>query len=72
MPTKTISVTLEAYKRLKREKREGESFSNVIIRLTEEGEGDLMEFAGAWEDAEDIERAIAEGRRDFDKSAILP
>lgn len=40
--------------------------------LSGEGNGDLMEFAGAWKDAEDIERAIAEGRRDFDKSAILP
>ncbi|MFP3909347.1 MAG: antitoxin VapB family protein [Archaeoglobaceae archaeon] len=31
MPTKTISVTLEAYNSSKKEKREGESFSNVIM-----------------------------------------
>jgi len=43
MPTKTITITLEAYERLKREKREGESFSDVIIRLTEKRR-DLLEF----------------------------
>ncbi len=26
-----------------------------------------MEFAGAWKDAEDIEKVISEGRKDFDK-----
>lgn len=40
--------------------------------LSGEGNGDLMEFAGAWKDAEDIEEIIAEVRRYFDKSAILP
>ena len=73
MPTKTITITVEAYERLKREKMEGESFSDVIIRLTERKERDLMEFAGAWKDAEELEKAIAEGRREFDKSAkVLP
>lgn len=71
MPTKTISITLEAYKRLKREKREGEGFSNVIIRLTEEGKRDLT-LQRDWRDVEDIEEMIAEGRRGFDKSAVLP
>ncbi len=34
MPYKTISVNLEAYEALRKEKREGESFSDVILRLT--------------------------------------
>jgi predicted CopG family antitoxin len=73
MPTKTLSITLEAYERLKREKLEGESFSDVIIRLTERKKRDLTEFAGAWRDAEEIEKIILEGRKEFDKHAkILP
>ncbi len=34
MPYKTISVNMEAYEALRKEKREGESFSDVILRLT--------------------------------------
>ncbi len=73
MPTKTLTITLEAYERLKREKLEGESFSDVIIRLTEGKKKNLIEFAGAWKDAEEIEKVILEGRKEFDKNAkILP
>jgi predicted CopG family antitoxin len=73
MPTKTLTITLDAYKRLKREKLEGESFSDVIIRLTEKNKKDLLEFAGAWKEADEIEKIILEGRKEFDKHAkILP
>jgi len=34
MGTKTISLADDAYERLKAEKREGESFSDVVRRLT--------------------------------------
>lgn len=34
MGTKTISLGTEAYERLKRVKRKGESFTDVVIRLT--------------------------------------
>ncbi|MEM2146563.1 MAG: antitoxin VapB family protein, partial [Candidatus Jordarchaeaceae archaeon] len=67
MPTKTISITLDAYNRLKREKLKGESFSDVIIRLTDKNKKDLLEFAGAWKEGEEIERVILEGRKEFDR-----
>jgi|Deesub1362A_J573_1020465.scaffolds.fasta_scaffold00769_12 predicted CopG family antitoxin len=73
MATKTISITLEAYERLRREKMEGESFSDVILRLTEKQKMDLTEFAGVWKDADEIEKIILKGRKEFNKNAeILP
>ncbi len=54
------------------EKMEGESFSELINRLTDKGRKDLMEFAGAWKDF-DAEEIIKEGRKEFNKNAkILP
>lgn len=49
MGAKTISLSDEAYTRLKSEKKEGESFSEVVTRLTDRKS--LLEFAGAWRDA---------------------
>jgi len=74
MGTKTVTITEEAYKKLKMEKMEGESFTEVIDRLTDKDKGrkDLMEFAGAWKDF-DVEKIIKEGRKEFNKNAkILP
>lgn len=45
MGTKTISLADDAYRRLRRLKRDDESFSDVVQRLT--GRGDLMRFHGA-------------------------
>lgn len=44
MSTKTISITEEAYKRLASKKKEKESFSSVINRLT--SKDSLLNFAG--------------------------
>jgi len=72
MGTKTITITEDAYKKLKVEKMEGESFSEVINRITDKGRKDLMEFAGVWKDF-DVEEIIKEGREKFTKNAkILP
>jgi predicted CopG family antitoxin len=69
MGTKTVTITEDAYKKLKMEKMEGESFSEVIDRLTDKDTGrkDLMEFAGAWKDF-DVEEIIKEGRKEFNKN----
>jgi predicted CopG family antitoxin len=62
MATKNISLTEEAYERLKECKREGESFSDVVERLTRastslrDGVGALPGLGAAVEDVrEDFE-----------------
>ena len=44
MPTRNISITEEAYDRLSRMKKEKESFSGVINRITIKK--DILDFAG--------------------------
>ena len=50
MATKTISITEEAYERLRMKKEKNESFTDVINRIT--GKRDIMEFAGILTDQE--------------------
>ena len=68
MGVKTITVTEEAYRMLAKEKKEDESFSEVIKRLTKE-RGKLSDSLGAWkmtdEEAEEIFSSL---RRNWKKS----
>ena len=50
MATKTISITEEAYERLRMKKEKNESFTDVINRVT--GKKDIMQFAGILSDEE--------------------
>ena len=52
MVTKTITVTKDAYERLKILKRPDESFSEEIKRITGGGQ-DIMRFAGILRDLSD-------------------
>ncbi len=47
MAVKNISITEEAYNALKREKRDKESFTETILRLTERS-GSLADCFGTW------------------------
>ena len=63
MGTKTISLADDAYEKLKAEKREGESFSDVVRRLA--GGVTLAEYHGVLGDdtAAELEEVV-ERRRD--------
>lgn len=64
--TKTLSITDDAYQRLRSMKRDNESFSQVIQRLT--GRQDLLRFAATIGAplADDLTAASLEVRRDLD------
>ena len=52
--TKPVSLSDEAYKRLKERKERGESFSDVVVRLTGGAKKrSPLDFAGAWADIDD-------------------
>lgn len=62
MGTKTISITEESYQRLESRKKERESFSEVINRLT--SKRSLTEFAGIFskEGAKELGENIRKSR----------
>jgi predicted CopG family antitoxin len=67
MASRNISLREEAYERLAAHKREGESFSDVVMRLaSERTETDVEEMAG-WLDAEHIEE-MEETERELNES----
>ena len=72
MATKTISISVEAYEKLKKLKNEKESFSEVINRVA--GKRSLLELAGILSDEEGdaLMKSVKEGReRSRKRSARL-
>jgi len=64
MAVKTITITDLAYMRLRRLKRPEESFTDLVLRLTE-GRKSVMDLAGSWKgmpkkDYEEMLRALEE------------
>jgi predicted CopG family antitoxin len=70
MPTRTLSITEEAYRALKAKKKEGESFTDVILRLTgNKGSArrllEMMDELHSPELAGRVEQASKEFRKNF-------
>jgi predicted CopG family antitoxin len=67
MSAKTVALDMEAYEMLRRQRRDGETFSEAVKRLSGRRRS-ILAFAGIWKEmpAEDLERVrsfLAEGRR---------
>ncbi|QSG10814.1 RHH/copG family antitoxin [Halapricum desulfuricans] len=60
--TKTLTSTEEAYERLRAHKRDDESFTDTILRITGD-EGDVMKGFGTMSDSEGFREEV-EGVRD--------
>lgn len=66
--TKVISLSEKAYTTLKELKRSGESFSDVIIRVTsKEKKKSILEFAGTWE-GDDADKVLEQIMKDREKT----
>jgi predicted CopG family antitoxin len=57
MATKTISVTEKAYEALLREKKNKESFTDTILRITKKS-GKLADCFGTWKMTDEEEATI--------------
>lgn len=65
MGTKSLTITEEAYERLKEHKREGESFTDTVLRLTGE-DRDVMKGFGAMADVDGFREAVEDTRDELD------
>lgn len=66
MGTKSLTITEEAYERLKSHKREDESFTDTILRLTGE-DRDVMAGFGAMADVDGFREAVEETEAALDE-----
>ena len=63
--TKTITLTDEAYERLREMKRDDESFTDVVLRVTG-SDRDVMKGFGSWADT-DMREAVEVSKDEFDE-----
>ena len=67
--TKVISLSDEAYGELQKLKNKGESFSDVVIKLSKKEKKPLSDFFGKWpgpkEELDKMEREIEKSRKNF-------
>jgi len=62
--TKVISLSEKAYETLKGMKKPGESFSDVVIRVSsKEKKKSILEFAGTWH-GNDADEVLAQTMKD--------
>ena len=74
--TKVISLSNEAYERIRSIKKPSESFSDVVLKLTNKNKKkSLMDFFGKWpgseEEIENIQKIIDEGRKNFKTREVV-
>lgn len=65
MGTKTLTITEEAYERLRAHKRDDESFTDTILRITGD-DRDVMKGFGAMSDVEGFREEVEGARGELD------
>jgi predicted CopG family antitoxin len=73
MGTKNISLTEEAYERLRRRKDDDESFTDVVLRLTSDDPEDFSDIAGDGVDGsfDDLKQARVRTEADEGREEVL-
>lgn len=66
MATKTVSLRERAYEKLRNLKRENESFSDVVERISKEKEQNLEKFSGAFPEIGNVEEQLKKERDKFE------
>ena len=66
MSTKTVSLRKSSYEKLKNLKKEGESFSDVVDRISKEQKQDLKQFSGVFPEIGEVEEQIKKERKEFE------
>ena len=66
MSTKTVSLRKTAYEKLKDMKKKGESFSDVVERISDEKEQNLSQFSGAYPEIAEVKEQLRKEREEFD------
>lgn len=68
--TRVISLSDEAYEELRKLKRGGESFSDVVIKITKKERKPLTSFFGAWPDKKEVDRIEKELEKERKRAKI--
>lgn len=66
MATKTVSLRETAYEKLRNLKRQGESFSDVVERISDEQNQDLQKFSGSFPQIAEVEEQLENERDEFE------
>lgn len=65
MATKTVSLRESAYKKLKNLKKENESFSDVVERISENQKQNFEEVEGSFPEIGEIKEELKKQREEF-------
>lgn len=66
MATKTVSLRETAYEKLRKLKKEGESFSDVVERISEDQKQKLQKFSGNFPEIGEVEEELKREREEFE------
>ncbi len=66
--SKLVSLSDKAYRNLLKMKKTSESFSDVVLKLTDKKKKSIMRFAGIWKDDKELDKIFADILKDRHKT----